>query len=813
MTLYILEYNNYYNRIVKKEDSLSAYLEYVLGTYEGIINWNPNDGVNTTQVLNHPVDEGDYLLVVDDTNTIVSRWFIVESTRLRNGQYQLTLVRDVMVDYYDNIINAPAFIEKATVVDIDDPAIYNSEDMTFNQIKQQEILLKDPTKCAWVVGYIPRDSFPKGQEITVEIPSAGSADITVNGLSNYEYYQYVDKNITSLSNVTYRVKTRSEGSAAQAIGQTAYYHVYFNFDMNSNPITEQINFLGLSNLSGDEPAEYRTTPLKTPDNTVIYDLGFTYLSPTGNEIKNRIANGYKPHIDMINSALNSGSGLVPTSTLEDIRNDNGKVLYDSSTGNYYKISVTQVDSQTDYTQDVIQGSRLFNLLDMYLDTTDIILQPDGTTFSVQGYSQTYTIVLELLTETVKVNIGPSRYHLEDSPYDMFAIPYPVDEAITIYQDGAVLTSDVRGNAAVQIAVGIPPAAGSATIYDIQLLPYCPVSYVITADNKIDVGSTVHSNITDEDGNVLNVLFWGRTSQRSFNIPVELPVKTNVVDKKVQSLTKKYRLCSPNYASASDFNVAMNDGVEYVNVDLNYKPYNPYIHLNINYKNLYGSDFNDVRGLICGGDYSLPQVSSAWADYQLSNKNYLAVFDRQIENMEVNNAVQKERERWQVVAGTFSAGVSGGLAGSMSGNPYIAAGGAVLGAGLGAGVSAAAGVRDIQLNNLLRNEAIDYAKDQFGYQLGNIQAIPQGLSKTSSITINNKYFPFIEVYGCTQTEENALRSKLQYNGMTIMRISSISNFLHSTQTYIKAKLIRLEGLNCDTNLLNYIASEMYKGVFI
>ena len=805
MTLYILEYNNYYNRIVKKEDSLSAYLEYVLGTYEGVINWNPNDGVKTTQVLNHPVEEGDYLLVVDDTNTIVSRWFIVESARLRNGQYQLTLVRDVMVDYYDNIINAPAFIEKATVVDIDDPAIYNNEDMTFNQIKQQEILLKDPTKCAWVVGYIPRDSFtdPNGQDITVEIPSAGSADITVNGLSNYEYYQYVNKDVASLGSVTYRVKTRS---ATPGTRTASFYHVYFNFDMNGNPITEQINRLGSGYYA---PDEWYTTPLETPNFTVEFAVGNSYLSSTGNAIKNRIVNGYKPHIDELNNALVSGSELVPSSTLEDIRNDNGKVLYDSSTGNYYKISVTQVDSQTDLSQNVIQGSKLFNLLNSYLDKTDISNNPDGTTFSVEGYSQTYTIILELLTETVKVHIGPSRYHLEDSPYDMFAIPYPVDEAITIYQNGAVLTSDVRGNAAIQIAVGIPPAAGSSTIYDIQLLPYCPVSYVITADNKIDVGSSVHSNIEDENGNVLNVLFWGRSSQRSFNIPVELPVKTNVVDKKVQSLTKKYRLCSPNYASASDFNVAMNDGVDYVNVDLNYKPYNPYIHLNINYKNLYGSDFNDVRGLICAGDYSLPQVSSAWADYQLSNKNYQAVFDRQIENMEVNNAVQKEKERWQVIAGTFSAGVSGGLAGGMTGNAYAAIGGALL----GAGVSAAAGARDIQLNNLLRNEAIDYAKDQFGYQLGNIQAIPQGLSKTSSITLNNKYFPFIEVYGCTQTEENALRSKLQYNGMTIMRISSISSFLHSTQTYIKAKLIRLEGLNCDTNLLNYIASEMYKGVFI
>lgn len=50
MTLYVLRYNNYYNRIVKKEDSLSAYLgtnnENLIYDLPGV-NFNPNDGVMT----------------------------------------------------------------------------------------------------------------------------------------------------------------------------------------------------------------------------------------------------------------------------------------------------------------------------------------------------------------------------------------------------------------------------------------------------------------------------------------------------------------------------------------------------------------------------------------------------------------------------------------------------------------------------------------------------------------------------------------------------------------------------------------------
>ena len=48
------------------------------------------------------------------------------------------------------------FIEKATL-DPDNPLIFNSENMSYNQIKQSETLLKDGTECAWIVGYMARN--------------------------------------------------------------------------------------------------------------------------------------------------------------------------------------------------------------------------------------------------------------------------------------------------------------------------------------------------------------------------------------------------------------------------------------------------------------------------------------------------------------------------------------------------------------------------------------------------------------------------------------------------------------------------------
>ena len=238
-------------------------------------------------------------------------------------------------------------------------------------------------------------------------------------------------------------------------------------------------------------------------------------------------------------------------------------------------------------------------------------------------------------------------------------------------------------------------------------------------------------------------------------------------------------------------------------------FNPYIKVQPNFKGMYGNSYNDARGLICNGDFSLAQITSAWADYELQNKNYNNMFNREIQNMKVQNSVQREREIWGAATGGLSGAAGGAALGMMAGGPI----GAAVGGGLGAVASGLGAWKDIQLNDKLRNEALDYRRDMFGYNLQNIQALPQGLAKTSAISPDNKYVPFIEYYECTDVERQALQDKLTYNGYTIMRIGNIANYLQSSKSYIKGRIIRIEDISDDFHLLRAIADEIYKGVFI
>ena len=66
MTFYLLKYNNYYNRILKRFLNLSDYLKepYYSGDFIENVNFDPNDCVNTFQIVNSNYD-ADYALLVD----------------------------------------------------------------------------------------------------------------------------------------------------------------------------------------------------------------------------------------------------------------------------------------------------------------------------------------------------------------------------------------------------------------------------------------------------------------------------------------------------------------------------------------------------------------------------------------------------------------------------------------------------------------------------------------------------------------------------------------------------------------------------
>ena len=163
-------FNNYFNRTVKKYSTLADYRSNSSSYLDlANINFNPNDGVATELIIgsvnqkenNAPLDwenigTPDYLICYEN-NVIKFRWFVLESERTRQGQYRIALKRDVLAESFNKIIKAPCFVEKGTINDITDPLLYNSESLTYNQIKKAEYELKDNTGTGWIVGYLAKN--------------------------------------------------------------------------------------------------------------------------------------------------------------------------------------------------------------------------------------------------------------------------------------------------------------------------------------------------------------------------------------------------------------------------------------------------------------------------------------------------------------------------------------------------------------------------------------------------------------------------------------------------------------------------------
>ena len=964
MQLLLLHYNNYFNRIIKKENTIADY-KAADADYKEVsnINFNPGDGVNTGLVLGlgqngslFEGDEFDYLVayeVVDNVNVIDSRWFIVEQDRERAGQYELTLKRDVLADNYNDIVNSPIFLEKGFINDVNDPLLYNSESMNLNQIKQFEIPLKDETESGWVVGYIPSDAFPKLEpeydrvEKDVSIPM--SADITVNGLSSWNYWAYCTSNpsykfmadSTGRRKVT--VKIRSEntqiapGSSVRANLITADYTFYPNSTdagtytrKNSGSITASFSQLNYPQWYQD----YGPVTLK--QGTLSASVCGNIFDPVRNN------SAFNSALDTI---LDSDIIMDDTAALRRLQD---KIILDSSNNTYYRISVISISEgkPITVTSDTTGGQAALNALKNamnYLDSAGGTLQGDYTTFTASNSSASYAIQLTNVGVSLYVDLNSDRAHLNDAPYDMFCIPF----SDTLKLKYGETTFTCSKNIALSMATEIARDLGSGTVYDVQLLPYCPnrtlvvnssspsivldltnVKYDLIKESgtnnpksaviwctestfQVPISTTsgtvkfeptedapstiipqnyyaIPNTITSFPGKMLvetinsnNVVVYkvDKSTNRVINNNLYNTVEVNIdgylniytlrkmaspeihidlqdyniadyyyvfwfknVNYRAQNIdafsskvriTKNYsilnpgndalsrklsnecdlvRLVSQNYSAIFEFSPAKSGGVDGFLADCTYKPWSPYIHILPRLKGLYGDNFvsiDDARGLICGGDMSLPQLSNAWANYQLQNKTYQEMFDRQIKNMDVQNDINRQGALAQLITSPITGGAAGAAIGGKTGGLYGAAAGAAVGA-LGGGITA--GI-DYANNIKMMEENKQYAIDMYSYNLQNIQAIPTSLTKTSALTYNTRVWPFIEYYTCTDAEKDALKDKIKYNGMTIMKVGQLNNYPLGEDNFYKGQLIRLPDVRIDGHMAFEIYNELNKGVYL
>lgn len=939
--LFLRGFNNYFNRTVKKYSALADYQSnstaYV--NFESI-NFNPNDGVVTELILgnesqkenNLPLDwenvgTPDYCVCYENVGspavaTIRSRWFVLESERLRTGQYRLALKRDVVAEHFNHIKKAPCFIEKGMINDVSNPLLYNKESMTYNQIKTAEYPLKDATDCGWIVGYIAKNKPDSATTVTTTIVREGDPGV---------YYDYDDLpfNVNPSSPQVYKTLDTTQdiitvvpvASASKTWNVMQYWMILKYKSGTSVNITRNSTYAGTTATTppigagavasyyvaantnsvqaatqfiGNGPstvADALTTTgyynVKAPSSTFRSNAYLPFTVGSTNADNNHYISFYdttaypsgylgdasyasmtpfnnSTHIQgkntktFVDTAISHISGY----TNVDILSYNGKIVKYSDnkfyqiniSANLYsyenlgKLNVTSINEYSD--RSITQTSTQYNDLNTAYRNlltnmgyyTRYTMYNNATNYCTIIPVVRYVVTLSLVaTETLSLTIPSkdNRAHTFDNSADLFAIPYG---EIDLSDDGVdFVTSSYRS-----LAMGraIAQALGDNVCYDLQLVPYCPsqilvgiLEWYVRYGEPYDVTgleSNTYNVFYDGSSLPVGVVFWCTESKGTFDIEMSMnPFVGEGSPALINKLTNETQVCriaSPNFNGQFEFSLAKNNGVTKFNVDYTYKPYSPYIHVNPDFKFMYGRDWDDARGLICGGDFSLAFISDYWQTYMNNNKNFQQIFDRQIQNMDVNNAIALEKQEFQATVGTITSAIGGALGGGVAGasagaaaGPWGALAGGIIGAiggGVGSGMASAYGAekdRDWLLRQ--QQESRSYAIDMYGYQLGNIQAMPYSIKGTDALTNNNKIWPIVEIYNATDSEVELLKAKIQYNGMTVMAVGKIEDYYSSgdfDKVFVKGQLIKLDGLNDindDFHIADAIYQEINKGVYI
>jgi hypothetical protein len=805
MALFYYKYNNYNNRRLKREDTLQGYSNYLVYT-EVNPNFNPGDGVSTQITVgrdqNAYASNADYVIYSETGTNITSRWFIMESHFNRSGQYIINLYRDVVADFYNEILNADTFIEKATLPD-SSPLIFNKENIGVNQIKKHEELIKDESGAAWIVGYLDR----KYEGGTLSLASVNIVpDVTVDTLDGWNYFKYT--NYSSSRQDCYGFVTAQDFLMEVVVDDGTAYQTWKNWE--SQPLTS-------SNLL--TPA---TSYVSRTDDLLAY------ISAHATEL-NSVVDQYKN--------LYTTKPLTPVA-YNDIKNLNGKILYDTNNNKYYKI-YTQFGialDKSDVNEDK-SGQYLYTYLNNTFNTDALKISGGNPTYRLDTqislcYMRLEEVTGTISTHTVEMPSPANRLHCKDAPFDMFCIPFvdnkKVNNSATTF-GGDMTTNKIGYLAMVQ---SIAQQLG-ANLYDLQLLPFSPVTginYYSNAggDQFIDLNTNDlkrYTIVKDTSGVNYMPLIWCTASSGNLTTATYCGPRGQA-NRKVDNECKMYRIVSGNYSATFEYNpekFMTNAAGAFtgLNVDFTYLPYQPFIRIAPKFTGLYGEEFHDARGLIASaGDFSLMYLSDAWVNYKTQNKNFQQIFDRGIKSMEFQNSITNQNNEIQAIVGALSGATTGALAGASVGGVA----GGIIGAVGGGAASAIGGIQDIKNTKALQAEAIDYKQDLFGYQLGNVKALPNSIAKSTAYNIINKVFPIIEFYDCTEEERAIVAKKIAWNGMTVMAIGRIADYVGNSWTckvndntsisdkgYIKGQLIRLESDNIDdAHLQTTIIEEINKG---
>ena len=789
MNIAILQYNNYFNKVIKKagdtaDDYFAAAHQYQ--TFPQNLNLKPNDEIMTSIVLDAILFHPDYLIQYDDTGNILSRWFVLEIVQNRGKQHTLTIRRDVITDNIAAVRTAKGIVERGTLLG-DSPLLMNPENFSFNQIKKGEVLLKDESGVPWIVGYLA-SNYSDESYIEASTETARS-------------YETVE----SLGLVFKDNSDPSKGAEMDVLGDAftlptfctaAFFGTYQGVGIKTR--------LDYPNWTSVTSPDYGSTTLEK------WSVGRPWDNRYSEENERLAFLSYSQAVagngSAIRSEIISAYNYASESQRSKLISLNGQVVYSTVTQKYYHLWISGQSAEQDKVREASTDSyaplfeRLRSLVQyMVASSRNSLNWLDPSVYYVMvNHTRIFVTLTEVAAEgQIRTKIPNARNKLIDGPYDMFAMPFTIDNLALAQQIKVALDKNV---------------------YDIQILPYCPYREFIddfsggTEDSDYVPIEQYDADL--DEWNTVGYMLFPLSCSASFIIgdPIasdafmDESIDDGPIRSKIMNETQHFRLCSPNYGSAFDFSVMKNGGsVDSWRVDFTYRPVSPYVHVAPTFSGIYGMFNDDARGLILLGDFSIDAVSNEWISYQIQNKNYMNIFNTQIKTMDQLHELEQLQKGLTTGAGSVVTGV---MAGAKTGNAAIGVGTAAL--------TATAGIFDIAMNqerfNVNRRQAIE----MFSYQLGNIKALPNTLTKVSAYNVNNKYFPLIEVYGASSQEIKAFKDFLELRGFTIGACGTLFDYVQYTtmqRPFLKARIIRMDDFRGDSHMAEEIYKEIEEGVYL
>lgn len=794
MQFYFINYYSYESRKHDREEKqYSHYLEFDNNPiiYQDLININWGDGVTAyIKCINLPNDNmlglgKNYLVVFNDNLTVHSRWYVMESGYTMKGQYSVTLRRDLIADHLDKVVSTKCMINRGWLL-TGDKRLYKSEGFAFNQVKTEQILLGNSgadtveTPQA-VVAYLAKN---RQQPIDLQLtPSKFPVSYSANTLQDWSGYVYVTQQQKQYTAFRYNA-TVMKYTAPVVFDK-------FYWGSTAGPVKD---------IFGPSAGQYWATTKPIDATELMKDLG-------GDE--------FIASLDSLSRAAYPGG-----TNLDSYDN---KYFYEQATGRYYLIHVNRQGKELEEPYETVNIGSLYTKCYTAFNTVSYLSPMDisstsGDWFQIKKYYVYTTLELELVgssDESSKITIPTNMCPTSNASYDIITIPC----GKWTYMQNPSSFPMVNSSAIAQELAGQLGKQDSSLVYDVQLIPYMPQgSYTFVGGQFLFTQfpntetTTYNVNIEDSTGLLRTFISAVQTADSSFEVyPIGATIKSpsDPIEFKVARETTMYRLCSPTYDSLYDFNPYDNNGLAEMRAYMTLKPFNPYLLIQpvFNESGLYGGNYKDNRGLICS-NFSMTRTADAFLAYELRNSNYQQIFNRQVQSMDRMRGYAQTEAGWGIASSVLAGASTGAGAGAVTENP------------LGIGVSAVAGAVggaitgsvDYNITMGRLNEQIALQKDMHYMNLGNVQALPDALTKVGAFTLRTAKQPFLEVYRATKEEQESLRKYITEQGMTYGDIDTMQTVIDNSPSngYISGYAIYMNA-DFDAHEFNELNNELQIGV--